>query len=316
MWVIALLVFVCVFGVAYLSLARLVAPRLAVTERLAYYTARGRGAALRARRRHDLSAAEQAAERLSIFRAFEDLLDQADVPIKPVEFALIMAFCTAGLTVLGQVARRVLGPAPFFPLLAGSVGFFAPLVWVRLRRSRRRAALNRQLPDALQAISSSLRAGYGFTQGMTVVATDLPAPISVEFARALREMNLGATVEDVLRGMARRIRGLDFDLAVSGILINRQVGGNLAELLDQLTATIRERVKMKNFIRVRTAQQRLSAMIIAGTPPVLLFIFLAGLPDYMSYLLYTRAGQAMLVLSVCMQLLGAYFLKRIVAIDV
>lgn len=317
MWPIVLLVFVSCFALVYLLGALLLGPRLTVADRLSYYTAQARGRPPAPRHESDRSPADELMERFSVTRSLEHLLEAADVPVKPSEFLLLLALSMIGLGGgVGLLASRGAGTASLLMPAAGLFGLLGPLVWLRLRRSRRRVALNRQLPDALQSISGSLRAGYGFTQGMTAVANDLPAPISLEFARALREMNLGSTVEDVLKGMARRVQSPDFDLAVAGILINRQVGGNLAELLDQLTATIRERVELKNFIRVRTAQQRLSAIIIAGVPPVLILIFLAGLPDYMAYLLTTRIGLALLAVSVFMQLLGAYFIRRIVAIDV
>ncbi|MDR7426271.1 MAG: type II secretion system F family protein [Armatimonadota bacterium] len=315
MWPIALLVFVGCFSVIYLVLRWLAEPRLAMAERLARYASRA-GQNPTAGYGAGESAAGRLNDRLKISRSLDDLLDQADLPLKSGEFVLIAGLCALGLSLLGKLAVRGRGTALLAALLLGIIGVLTPLLWARLRKLRRRAAFNRQLPDALQTIANSLRAGHGFTQGMAAVANDLPAPISAEFARALREMNLGSTVEDVLMRMAYRMQSLDFDLAVSGILINRQIGGNLAELLDHITATIRERVFLKNFIRVRTAQQRLSAIIIAITPAVLLAIFLIGVPEYMSYLLFTDAGRSMLAVSLFMQLLGAYFLRRIVAIDV
>lgn len=318
MWPVVLLVFVGCFTLIYLLGAVLWGPRLTVGDRLSYYTAQATGKPRAPRRDRDKSNADRLVERFSLARSLERLLEAADVPLKPSEFLLILGLSTMGLggAVLLLASRRLGMISSLLMPAAAMLGLLVPLLWLRLKRARRRAALNRQLPDALQSISSSLRAGYGFTHGMSVVANDLPAPISLEFARALREMNLGATVEDVLRGMARRVQGLDFDLAVSGILINRQVGGNLAGLLDQLTATIRERVELKNFIRVRTAQQRLAAVIIAAVPPALILVFLAGLPDYIAYLLTTRTGLVLLATSAGMQLMGVYFIKRIIAIDV
>jgi tight adherence protein B len=199
---------------------------------------------------------------------------------------------------------------------AAAVGGCIPVLWLLGRRKRRREAFTRQLPDALEAIAGALRVGLSLSQGMAMVASDHPYPISAEFARALREMNLGLGTEEVLQNMAARVRSDDFDLAVAGMLTNRQVGGNMAELLDQVTATLRERVKLKNFIRVITAQQRLSAMIVTAVPPILLVIILVGMREYSSYLLATRAGHIMLAISLCMQLAGLYCMRRIGAIEV
>ncbi len=311
MWTIALLVFACCLWGAYFVLTRLMGARLQVAERLESYTEATR-ASRAPRRWSEGSGSDRLVSRLDLSRHIEDLLDRADLPIKPVEFILIILTLVLGLGAAGWFV----GHNSASVLAAGILGVLAPLIWVRLRRLHRQHAFVRQLPDALQAISGSLRAGFGFNQGMAAVASDLPPPISLEFARAIREVNLGLTIEEALQNMAHRMQSIDFDLAVAGILINRQVGGNLAELLDHVTATIRERVKLKNFIRVLTAQQRLSALIIMIVPPVLLVILLTGLREYTSYLLVTRVGQMMLGVAAVMQLLGVFFIRRIVAIDV
>jgi tight adherence protein B len=311
MWPIAVLVFGCCFWGAYFVIAKLMTPRLAVTDRLTYYIETRRKPPAYSR----WSNIPQADRWMSRFRPAESielLLDQADVAIKPFELILIIIAAGLAAGVLGALLHR----RPEEVVLLGMIGCTLPLAWAYLKRNRRRDAFNRQLPEALQAISNALRAGFGFGQGMTIVATDLAAPISGEFARAQREMNLGLTVDDVLQNMARRMHSLDFDLAVSGILINRQVGGNLAELLDQVAATLRERMKLKSFIRVLTAQQRLSAWIVMAVPPLLAVILFLGLRDYTNYLLTTNVGHAMLVVAFCMQLLGMYSIRRIVAIDV
>lgn len=312
MWIIGVLMFASVFGGAYLLLTRATAARLATTERLDYYTEAVKRIPATSGRWANMPAADRVMGRLSISHSLEQLLDQADLPLKPFEFILITFVSALGLAAFAMLFGRPAGEI----LVGGMIGLVTPLLWVIIRRSRRRETFNRQLPDALQAISGSLRAGFGFNQGLMVVATDQPPPISVEFARAVREMNLGLTVENVLQNMARRMQSLDFDLAVSGILINRQIGGNLAELLDQITATLRERVKLKNFIRVLTAQQRISALVVVGVPPVVMVVLLFGLRDYSSYLIGTRIGHVVLAMSVLMQILGIYLIRRIMAIEV
>jgi tight adherence protein B len=312
MWPIAVLLFACSFWGVYFVIAKMMTPRLAVTDRLAYYTETLRKPTAAPGRWSDIPSADRLMSGLRLAQSIELLLDQADLAIKPFELILMVVVAGLATGVVGVLFHR----APAEVVLLGILGCLLPLAWIYLKRSKRREAFNRQLSEALQAISNALRAGFGFGQGMTIVATDLPVPISVEFARAQREMNLGLTVDEALQNMARRMQSLDFDLAVSGILINRQVGGNLAELLDQISATIRERVKLKSFIRVLTAQQRLSAWIVMAVPPVLMLILLLGMREYTSYLIGTNAGHAMMVVAGCMQILGMYFIRRIVAIDV
>jgi tight adherence protein B len=311
MWPIAVLLFFCCFWGTYFVVAKFMTPQLAVADRLTYYAEKLRKPAAPGRW-SDIPTADRLMGRLGLAQSIELLLDQGDLAIKPFELILMLIVAALAASVIGLLFHR----SPAVVVELAMVGGVIPLVWVHLKRSRRREAFIRQTPEALQAISNALRAGFGFGQGMTIVATDLPAPISVEFARAQREMNLGLTVDDALQNMARRMQSPDFDLAVSGILINRQVGGNLAELLDQVSATIRERVKLKNFIRVLTAQQRLSAWIVMAVPPLLAGILFLGLREYTNYLLTTNIGHAMLLLAVFLQFLGMYSIRRIVSIEV
>jgi tight adherence protein B len=305
-------VFIASLWLAYLVLSRFMAPRLSIAERLEALAAREGDGPDTAGRWSALPGADRLMTGTKIGPAIEQLLDDADLPMKPFEFLLLVVVAGLGLLAAAVVTRR----DPLVAVALGAFGVLIPILWVRARRAGRRDAFNQQIPDALQAVAATLRAGYGFSHGMAVVGSDLPKPISVEFARAQREMNLGLTVEEVLQAMARRMQSRDFDLAVSGILINRQVGGNLAELLDQISTTIRERVKLQTFIRVLTAEQRLSAIIIMAVPPVLMVILLIAWREYMSYLLLTRVGQLLLAVAVVMQLIGVFFIRRIVAIEV
>jgi tight adherence protein B len=305
-------VFVASLWLGYLVLSRVMGPRLVIADRLESLGEPGAGTPAATGRWSDLPAVDRLMGGTKAGPAIEQLLDDADLPMKPFEFVLLVVVLGLGVVMAALATRR----EPLLALSLGALGVFIPILWVRARRAGRRDAFNQQIPDALQAIAATLRVGYGFSHGMAVVASDLPKPISVEFARAQREMNLGLTVEDVLQAMARRMQSRDFDLAVSGILINRQVGGNLAELLDQISTTIRERVKLQMFVRVLTAEQRLSAVIIMAVPPVLMVILLLTWREYMSYLLVTRVGQVLMAAAVVMQLIGVYFIRRIVAIEV
>ncbi len=313
-WLAAALVFLCALWLAQVVLARLVAPRLATVERLSGFVRpmRGAPAAVAGGRWSEIPSINRAMAGWDPGRRLERLLDAADTPIKPFEFLLIAAVSGLAAAVIGLAAAH----NGLIVVPAAAVGAGIPFLWLLLKRSRRREAFNRQLPDALQALAGTLRVGLGLNQGMAMVAADHPYPISAEFARAQREMNLGLGIEEVLQNMAARVRSDDFDLAVAGILTNRQVGGNLAELLDQVTATLRERVKLKNFIRVLTAQQRISSMIVVAIPPVLMVILLVGMREYSSYLVTTQVGHIMLAISVFMQLLGIFFIRRIGAIEV
>jgi tight adherence protein B len=313
MWLIAFLVFFVTAWVAGLVLARVMTPRLVTAERLSGYVRPVRAAgSVGTARWSNVPSIDRMMTQLNVARKLEGLLDAADAPIKPFEFVLLAAIGALVVCALVLLATR----NSLLVVPAAIIGAGAPVLWMVLRRNGRRQAFNRQLPDALQALAGALRVGLGLNQGMAMVAADHPDPIAAEFARAQREMNLGLGIDEVLQNMAQRMHSEDFDLAVAGILINRQVGGNLAELLDQVTATLRERVKLKNFIRVLTAQQRISSVIVIAIPPILMVILLLGMRQYSSYLLTTNLGHIMLIVSVIMQLIGVLVIRRIVAIEV
>jgi tight adherence protein B len=312
MLLISLLVFVCTLWVAGLVLTRFLAPRFATAERLSGFVHRVRPSGSLGARWSEIPSVERAMEQWRPAHGLDRLLDAADVPIKPFEFLLIAAVCALVACFIPLVGTH----DSLLALPAAAMGAGVPVLWLLAKRRRRREAFTRQLPDALEAIAGALRVGLSLNQGMAMVASDHPYPISAEFARAQREANLGLGTDEILQNMAARVRSDEFDLAVAGIQTNRQVGGNMAELLDQVTATLRERVKLKNFIRVITAQQRLSAVIVLLVPPIIMVILLVGMREYSSYLVATPAGHIMLAISLCMQLAGIYCMRRIGAIEV
>jgi tight adherence protein B len=167
----------------------------------------------------------------------------------------------------------------------------------------------------MTTLSHALRAGYGLTQGIQAVSTDLPPPISTEFARTLRELGLGLTVEEALEGLVRRTKNQDLGIAVTGILINREVGGNLAELLDRVALTIRERVKLQNHIRILTIQGKISGVFAGLFPIFMAILFYILNPQYESVLFTTRMGQIAILVALTMQTIGALLVWRVVNIE-
>jgi Flp pilus assembly protein TadB len=145
-------------------------------------------------------------------------------------------------------------------------GWFAPGLVLSRRRNRRLAAIEKQLPEALTAMAKSLRAGSGILQALEYAAAETPSPLGPELAAVMRDLQLGADAEELFRGLSERVGSPDLDIAVTGIVIQRTVGGNLSEVLNQVTATIRERAELQSEIRALTAQQRLSANFAAALP--------------------------------------------------
>jgi tight adherence protein B len=196
------------------------------------------------------------------------------------------------------------------------VGYMIPILLLHAKIERRTKAFNDQLGDTLILIANSLRTGYSFMQALEMVAREMPQPISIEFGRTLREMNLGVTTEDALNNLAKRINSDDLDLVITAVLIQRQVGGNLAEILDNIAVTIRERVKIKGEIKTMTAQGRISGMIIGIMPIGLGAIIYSINPEYIKILFTAPLGKMMLLGAVISEFFGILLIRKIVNIEV
>lgn len=240
-------------------------------------------------------------------------LTKADIPLKGEEFL--------GLTLLLS-----LGGGLLFTLLAGGnlaiglltafLGGYLPHFVLRAAKTRRFSKFNNQIGDALIIMANSLRSGFSFLQAMDMVRNELPDPIAKEFGMALQEMNWGTPTEEALLNMAARVNSDDLELVVTAVLIQRQVGGNLAEVLDNIATTIRERIRIKGEIKTLTAQGRISGLII-GLLPVLLTVVIYFLnPAYIKPLFVSKTGLMMVSFAVLAQILGLGLINKIVKIPV
>ncbi len=252
-------------------------------------------------------------------RSVEHKLVKAGLPLKGAEFAAI-CFATAmlGAALLnGLAGGRGAGPAAgVLPGFIGSMlGYLAPQVYLGVRIRKRARAFDAQLGDALILAANSLRTGYSFLQSVELVSREMRPPLSTEFARMLKEMSLGVTTEDAMINMAKRVESSDLDLAVTAALIQRQVGGNLAEVLDSIAATIRERIKLKGDIKTLTAQGRVSGLIISVLPILLATVIFLINPGYIKTLFEHPLGQTMLVSSAVGMVSGFIWVRKIVNID-
>lgn len=246
----------------------------------------------------------------------EDLrlqLARADLKLTPAEFLVLQIMMAVLGFLLSQWFFRFL-PLALLGLVAG---FFAPRLYVAWRQRRRLAAFNAQLGDAINLMVNGLRAGYSILQAMEAVARELPPPIATEFDRVVKEQQLGLSLEQALQNMLRRVRSDDLEMLVTAILIQREVGGNLAEILDTISFTIRERVRIKGEIRVLTAQQMLSGYILIFLPIGLGLILFGINRDYMlNFFNSGIIGYFMIACTIVMMLIGFFVIQRIVRIEV
>jgi tight adherence protein B len=252
-------------------------------------------------------------------------LARADLALKPSEYLAIR-----GAVLLGVPLAMIL-LSPFVPALASPlfwvvglvVGFFAPRFWMRRRQSQRLKAFNGGLADTITLIANSLRAGSSFLQAIDMVIRETKPPISTEFGRVIREVNLGLDLEKALENMTRRVRSEDLELMATAISIHHQVGGNLAEILDAIAFTIRERVRIKGDIRTLTAQGRVSGYVVAGLPIGLVVVISLVAPTFMEPMFQSPPelfgmplGLVVLALGGFSMLMGFLLIRRIVNIEV
>jgi tight adherence protein B len=205
---------------------------------------------------------------------------------------------------------------PLSGVFGVAIGYFLPRIWVSRRISGRLGAFNKQLPDTITLLSNSLRAGSSFLQSIELVSREGAAPMSEEMGRVVREVNLGLGMEEALLNMVRRIKSEDLDLMVTAISIQQQVGGNLAEILDTIAFTIRERVRIKGEINTLTAQGRYSGYLVAMLPVGLAFMLNLINPSFMEPLFTELLGRIALGLGIVMELIGFFVIQKIVDIKV
>jgi tight adherence protein B len=253
----------------------------------------------------------------------QEALTRADIAHHPREYILTRLGVAAAGALIGQVGTGHVHSA----VILGVAGFFVPAMFVRVHQNRRREKFITQLADALMLQTSSLRAGYGFLKGLELVAKEMDDPISKELNRTLREINLGATIEQALTNLGRRINSRDLDIVISAYLIQKDLGGNLGEIMEHVAETIRERLRIRGDIRTLTAQGRLSGILIGVLPAILCAYFFLRTPEYFApmlgepFILFAGGlqlplGIVLLLLALVWQMIGVYFIYRIINVKI
>jgi tight adherence protein B len=242
-------------------------------------------------------------------------LARADLKFRPPEYLALVFFSIVGVGALGTIIGRSL----LFGAAAAIVGGFLPGMYVRRAQTTRLKKFDQQLGDMLNLMVNGLRAGFSTLQAMEAVSRELPAPISTEFHRVVQEIQLGISIEEALEHLLRRINSDDLDMVITAINVQREVGGNLAEILDTISYTIRERVRIRGEIQALTAQGRATAWVISLLPIILMgILFLVNRPYLMQFFdPSTRAcGIPMLILAGLMIIAGFIITQKIVDIDI
>jgi tight adherence protein B len=240
------------------------------------------------------------------------LFDQAEVTMTVATFVATCAglgFGSALLVVMGGLNVVI---APLAGIAFGSLPFF----WLLFRRKRRLAKFASQLPEALELVARALRAGHSLAAGFHLVSQESSDPIASEFGRVFEEQNLGIPFEEALNNLVERVPNLDLKFFVTAVILQRQTGGDLAEILDKIGRLIRERFAIWGQVQALTGEGRLSGIVLLALPPLLFITVYRMNPEYLSLLFTDELGKKMLIGGIVMQLLGALAIRKIVNIRV
>lgn len=258
--------------------------------------------------------ADKAIEKREFAKTWKNQLGRANLKITPGEF-LAAHFVSVGLFFLG--AYIISGANVIFAIIAGVFGFFFPRFYVSFRLNKRLKTFENQLPDILQMWVNGLRSGYSVLQAIDAIGTEAPEPSATEFRRVVKEVQLGIGMEEALLHLLDRMPSEDLDLVITAVNIQHQVGGNLAEILDVISHTIRERIKLKGEISVLTAQGRITGYVIGGLPIALLMLLMVINPDYVGQLFTNRlCGWPMLGCGALMMSMGFMAINKIIDIEI
>jgi tight adherence protein B len=256
--------------------------------------------------------AETLVRRGNLEEAFLDRLEAAGLNMRVAEYVLVSLGSAFGFPLLVLAASRNF----ILALLAVPIGTIGPFLFLSIKASRRQAKFEEQLPATLQLLAGALRAGHSLLQAVDTVVREADEPIAGEFQRVLTEARLGRPLEEAFDGMAKRMRSVDFEWTVMAINLQRQVGGNLAEVLGTVSGTIRERYTLKRQIRALSAEGRLSSLILTMLPLVMFVALLAFNPVFLAPLYTTRVGLLLLGGAAVLMCIGVLWMRKLTEIKV
>lgn len=263
-----------------------------------------------------LTTVSREAGKFSLFNRLARIVDKnlagADIPLKSEEYVVL----TAGISLAAGLFIAMALASAFHGAAAAVLVIIISALWIRIAKTRRLKKFNSLIGDSLAIMANALRSGFSFLQAMDMVRKELPDPIAREFGRTFQEMSLGTPTEEALENLNQRVGSEDLDLVITAVLVQRQVGGNLAEILDNIATTIRERVRIQGEIKTLTAQGRISGIII-GVLPILLGGALSVIsPEYLRPLITTPMGRGMLATALLLETVGILLIRKIINIRI
>ncbi len=239
-------------------------------------------------------------------------LERGGLTLHAREYFIIRMTVAAVFAAIGMILLANI----LYAIGIGAVGYYVTGFWLKRRITKRTQKLENQLVDLLQMISSGLKAGFGLVQALDSASQQVKAPMQIEIKRALRDTAMGASIEHSLSALNDRIGSPDFDIVITAVLIQRTVGGNLGEILENVGHTMRERERIRGEIRTLTSQQRMTGYVVGGIPIGLLAVFAVISPEFVGLLFTTSLGHIMLGIAGGLEVLGFFVIKKIVDIEV
>ena len=248
---------------------------------------------------------------LSFTKKLETDLDKADILLRVDEFIGLSIFTTLGGGVLGLAFAG----NSTYALIGAGLGLILPGLFVYRQKLKRSDMLSEEIGESLTGMSNSLRAGYSFQQAMDLISKETQGPLGKEYRRTLREINLGVTTDQALQNLVNRVQNEDLELMISTVLIQRSIGGNLAEIFDKIADTIRQRTRMKGEVKVLTAQGRMTAWILGLMPVFMLIVLSMMSPDYISMFFETTLGMMLLGGAAVAVVIGFIVIRKVTDIE-
>jgi tight adherence protein B len=318
---IAILVFgmvaLAVFGVVSLldrrnARARLLRDRLAAVQKAAERQPNEDMALVRDELLSEIPALDMLLRRSERVGNLQVLLAQADLNIRAGNLLLLCGVSAVVLAVLGAW----MGGSVLFAWVGFLVGALVPYSYVSYRRTKRFQKFEEMFPEAIDTLARAVRAGHAFTTALELIANEVGEPIASEFRKLFEEQKFGLPVRDALINLTERVPLVDIKFFVTAVMLQRETGGNLAEILDNLSYVIRERFKILRQVRVYTAQGRLTMMLLMGLPPVIVLVMVFMNPAFIRPLFVDPLGHTFVVAGILLQTLGYFVIRRVIRIQV
>jgi len=312
-----LIVFAGVFVMASLldsrrSRARLLRERLATVQQAAERAPTEELALLRDELLSEIPALNRLLQRSGRVSRLRRLLQQADIKIRAGNFLLISIFsaCLLGMIVM------LLTKDMMFGWVGAVAGLMIPFGYASFLRSKRFQKFETLFPEAIDTLARAVRAGHAFTTALELIAGEMAEPVAGEFRKLFEEQKFGLPVRDALLNLAERIPIVDVKFFVTAVMLQRETGGNLAEILDNLSYVIRERFKIQRQVRVYTAQGRLTMLLLMALPPIIILVMEVMNPDFIKPLFNDPIGHLLIVVGVILQTIGFFMIRKIIQIQV